>query len=230
MFIPAASEYHPLAEGLGNRVNAVPAVGLVCMTFGVYMIFGVLVGHALQYVRGIATRIAVNGGPLGASTAATLGIILALLTGARWAHLQNTDATAWNLASKHQLQALDRIRKLAPHPSHNELLLVFGGPAFTLSGVPVFAATWDLNGAVEIYYDDFTLTAFPIINGVGLRCMANGMASVGYGPSGIFPYGKTTLIDIEADRVSRPEDQSQCAAALPVFRPGPLTILAPPLI
>lgn len=231
MFIPAAPYYVPLAEGVGNRVNAVPAVGLICTTFGVYMIFGMLAGWALQAMRGIATGISVNIGAFGASTAVTLGIVLALLTGARWAHLQSVDATAWNLASKYQLQALDRIHKLAPHPIHNELLLVFGGPAFTLPGVPVFAATWDLNGAVEINYDDFTLTAVPIISGVGLSCMANGIASsVGPGPSGISPYGRTTLVDIETDRASRPESQSQCARVLPGLRPGPLTVLAPPLV
>ena len=230
MFIPAASYYVPFAAGVGNRVDAVPAIGLVFAAFGVYMVLGMLVGWTLHAIRAMVTRVPNNSGVLAANIAVTVGISLTLLTGVRWAHLQHEDAAAWNLASSYQLRALDRIRQLVPHPNRYESLLVFGGPAYTRPGVPVFAATWDLQGAVETYYNDFTLTAIPIISGVNLSCMTKGItSSLGTGPTGGFPYGQTTLVDIQSGRVMRPENHKQCAVALPMLQPGPLTLLAPPL-
>jgi hypothetical protein len=160
-----------------------------------------------------------------------LGITLALLTGVQWAHLLSADVSAWDLASRDQLRVLERVRALAPHLDRYDISLVFGGPAYTRPSVPVFAASWDLNGAVQLYYNDFTLATFPIISGNHLTCTVNGIvSSKEQGLPSMFPYHNVVLIDIATGDVNRPIGLHQCAKALPAFMPGPLTTLPAPAV
>jgi hypothetical protein len=225
MFIPSAVYYVPLQEGVGNRVNAVPALGIAAATYSVYMILGALVAYALKMTRPTIPR-AARFNILYPGVA--FALILAILTASRWAHLTRTDISAWDLASRYQLQMLDRIHILAPRPAHHDILLVFGSPAYTEPGVPVFAASWDLNGAIQRSYNDFTLAADPIIQGSSVTCTAVGIASsVGQGPSSTFPYGYVILLDPTTHSVSRPTRMRQCHKVLHHFTPGPLTLLSP---
>jgi hypothetical protein len=231
MFIPAAPYYVPLAEGVGNRVNGVPALGLVAATVGIYMIIGITVACALRAMRRLVPRRSGQMHHLRTHLAIMIGVLLALLTGVRWAQLVRRDVSAWDLASSYQLRALGRIHALVPHLGHHSVLLVFGGPAYTQPGVPVFAATWDLNGAIQVSYKDFTLSAIPVISGSSLTCTATGIVSnPAPGPSTVFPYNDAVLVEVASGAVSRPATPNQCRKALPAYTPGALTVLAPPTV
>jgi len=64
--------------------------------------------------------------------------------------------------------------------------------------VPVFSASWDLNGAVKYAYDRYDLRGLPVFVGLELRCererivpMLNGVQQLGF----ISEYRKTFFVD-----------------------------------
>jgi len=231
IFIPSAPYYEPLVEGVGNRINAVPALGLVSTAYALYMLVGTILALALdatmRRVRSSPTRVHTFNFRL----ASALALALAISTGIRWAHLTRVDISAWDLASRYQLQMLDSIHALAPRLSHHQVLLVFGGPAYTQPGVPVFAASWDLNGAVQLSYNDSTLVAYPVTEGGSIKCTASGFAlDLGQGSASWIIYGGVALLDVATHSASKPATASECSTVLPKFAPGPLTTLPPPSV
>jgi len=224
VYAPAVPYYSPLQLGIGNRVNAVPAVGLTIAAYGVYMILGTLASRGVA-AAGARGRIA------DPRLACAVALALALLTGIRFAHLVRVDARSYDLASRYQLQMLDALHASIPKPTPGETIFTFGAPAYTAPGVPVFAASWDLDGAVQVTYDDPTINAYPIIPGSAVACTATGIdASIVAGAPIVAPYGHFALFDLATGRLSRPVRAGQCTKALPAFAPGPLTVLPPPAV
>jgi hypothetical protein len=223
IYAPAVPYYSPLQLGIGNRVNALPAVGLVIAAYGVYMIVGTLASCGVAFASG-------RGRIVDARLASVVAVVLALLTGVRFAHLVRVDASSYDLASRYQLQMLDALHASLPQPAHDETIFTFGAPAYTAPGVPVFAASWDLDGAVQVTYDDPTINAYPIILGSTITCTARGIDTTVAGPGIVAPYGHVVLFDLATGDVSRPTRATQCAKALPAFVPGQLTVLPPPAV
>ncbi|HEV7938264.1 MAG TPA: hypothetical protein VGP18_09610 [Solirubrobacteraceae bacterium] len=224
IYAPAVSYYSPLQLGIGNRVNALPAVGLVIAAYGVYMVIGTLVSCGVAYVGG-SRRIADQ------RLTCAIAVALALLTGVRFAHLTRTDANSYDLASRYQLQMLDALSANLPKPASGETIFTFGAPAYTAPGVPVFAASWDLDGAVQVRYDDPTINAYPVIPGSTVTCTASGVTNVILaGPVITAPYGHVALFDLATGKLSQPTRPSQCIRALPAFTPGPTTVLPAPSV
>jgi hypothetical protein len=210
VFIPADPYYSPLTLGLGNRVNVVAAIGLVTAVYGVVMVAGTLVLAAVRQRRILATALAA---------------IAALALGVGFTRRDSTDVTAWNLAARDQAFILRTLRQRLPTPAAGSTILTFGFTAWTAPGVPVFAASWDLNGAAELLYRNSSLNAYPMLVGSVPVC---GPASVypvgsGYGPAFAKPYGEMYLVDIATGRVAAPRNRAQCAAEVPSFQPAPST-------
>jgi hypothetical protein len=224
IYAPAVPWYSPLQLGVGNRVNALPAVGLVIATYGVYMIIGTFASLAVIRAGG-------RGRVADPRLATVIAVILTALTGIHFAHLVRVDANSYDLASQYQLQTLDALHANLPAPNHDETIFTFGAPAYTAPGVPVFAATWDLDGAAQITYRDPTINAYPIIPGSTLACTAHGVdATIVAEPSIVAAYGHVALFDVATGKLSRPTQPKQCAKALPAFVPGPLTVLPAPAV
>jgi hypothetical protein len=210
VFIPADPYYSPLTLGLGNRVNVVAAIGLVTAVYAVVMVAGTLVFAAVRQRRMLATALAA---------------IAALALGVGFTRRDSTDVTAWNLAARDQAFILRTLRQRLPTPAAGSTILTFGFTAWTAPGVPVFAASWDLNGAAELLYRNSSLNAYPMLVGSLPVC---GPASVypagsGYGPAFAKPYGEMYLVDIATGRVAAPRNRAQCAAEVPSFQPAPST-------
>jgi hypothetical protein len=224
IYAPAVPYYSPLELGIGNRVNALPAIGLIAATYGIYIIFGTLATRPIGLLAGPKKLIDYR-------WATTVAVILACLTGLRFAHLTRTDADSYDLASHYQLQTLTALRARLPVLAHNETLFTFGAPAYTAPGVPVFSASWDLDGAIQLTYRDPTINAYPIIQGSTILCASRGIAAdIVSGPRIEAPYGHVVLYDEDGSRVSSPTTQSACRATIPLFAPGPLEILPPPAV
>jgi hypothetical protein len=82
----------------------------------------------------------------------------------------------------------------------------------------VFAAPWDLSGALKTALDDPTLRAYPLIPGSTLACAAKGVTArngndhfASSRQSG--SYGKTFVVDVDAASVVRVSDRAACEAA-----------------
>jgi hypothetical protein len=224
IYAPAVPYYSPLQLGIGNRVNALPAVGLVIAAYSVYMLIGTLASRGVAFAGQ-------TGGVANPRLACAVAVVLALLTGARFAHLTRVDASSYDLASRYQLQMLDGLQTHLPKPARGEAIFTFGAPAYTAPGVPVFAASWDLDGAAQITYDDPTVNAYPIIPGSTTTCTTDGLTSSLFaGPTVAAPYGHFALFDLATGILSRPARMSQCVKALPTFTPGPLTVLPAPAV
>ncbi len=224
IFAPAVPYYSPLTLGVGNRVNALPAVGLVIATYGIFMIFGTLASCGVAFAGG-------RGRIADPRLASVVAILLAVLTGIGFTHLVRIDASAYDLASRYQLKLLDALHTSLPRVHHHETIFTFGVPAYTAPGVPAFAASWDLDGAVQIAYHDPTVNAYPVIPGSTLACNAQGIdATLVGGILIVAPYGRVALYDDANGRASSPRTQTECRSVITHFTPGPLTVLSAPAV
>jgi hypothetical protein len=224
IFAPADPYYVPLQVGVGNRMNALPAVGLVIAAYGIFMICGTLASCVVAFAGG-------RGKIADPRLASVVAIVLTLLTGIRFAHLVRVDAGAYDLSSRYQTQLLDGLRAGVPRLDHHKTVFAFGGPAYTAPGVPVFAASWDLDGAAQIVYHDPTIDAYPVIPGSTLECAAQGVQATLVGGIRIFaPYRRVVLYDHPSVRTSSPRTQRNCRSVIALFTPGPLSILPAPVL
>jgi hypothetical protein len=207
VFVPADPYYSPSQLGLGNRVNIVAAIGLVTATYAAVMLAGTLIFAGLKRRR---------------SFAAALGAITALTLGVGYIHHVSADISAWNLASRDQQIVLSTLRQRLPHPAPGSTILTFGFPAWTAPGVPVFAASWDLNGAAKLLYGYSSLRAYPMLAGSSIACGSESVYPTGdgYGPRFGKRYGYVYLVDIASGHVAAPHNRAQCVTEAPSFQPG----------
>jgi hypothetical protein len=208
IFIPAHPYYTPSIFGVTNRVNGVAGFGLILVVYAAFGVIGSLIGELAG--RRSAVTLAV-----------TLGLGVSL--GAAYVHVLERHIGLWRDAYEMELAGLNGLREIFPRLPHGTTLFVSGYPANVTPGVPIFATTWDLRGAVQVTYADYTVRAYPVTEEVEFRCRARGMVpSGGEEVEPLAPYGTARLVDLETGRHLTPRDRSQCLAARPRFEPGPL--------
>jgi len=104
-------------------------------------------------------------------------------------------------------------------------IFIGGYPAYQTLGVPIFSSDWDVDGMVKTEYDDWTVAAYPILNGSKLVCTPEGMQLVGEGlkaaTSRLVPYGEARLLDLEDGRHVKPRTLRHCRAVVQPYGPGP---------
>jgi len=138
------------------------------------------------------------------------------------------DKVAWDLASRWQNRVLRVLREHVQRPPSRATVYTFGYPAYTAPGVPTFASSWDLNGAVKLLYHRLRISGYPAIAGVTMTCTANGMYPSGagytvrYGAS----YGLAYLVDVGTGRVAVPGTSAECRREVLTFAPGPYELFA----
>jgi hypothetical protein len=199
-FVPADPYYEPTQLGVGNRTNVVAAIGLVA---GAYA-SGVLLATILLYRSRARNELT-----------AVIALAVAVVLGAGYARRISTDDGAWNRATTHQVEVLDALKREIPRPARASTVFAYGYPIFTAPGVPVFAASWDLNGAIEILYHDGTLHGYPIAL-TSMVCAGHSMypGAVGYGSAYAAPYGRAYLLDVGGGRAYRPRNRVECDSAV----------------
>ena len=86
--------------------------------------------------------------------------------------------------------------------------------------VPVFASTWDFNGAVQLLYRDPTLFGYPVLPGFG--CASTGLSGLPNASSDV-PYHEIVFVDVGRHLIADVNNQATCAALLPALlaRPYP---------
>lgn len=201
VFAPADFYYSPGAVNFGNRVNGLGVGPLVVMAYGVAM---------------LAFTLALWRWPRWRRTTTALGPAFALALGVAYAG-ELRDHQRLYVQSHHlQEQALETISRMIVDPQPRTVVLVVGVPPLIAPDLPVFATTWDLQGAVREVYADPTLDAFNAFQ--GLDCAPEGLLAAG-GPQG--PYGSTVVLDVPGARMWRIDDRRKCRQVLAELYPPP---------
>lgn len=207
MFIPADPYYTPSIYGATNRVNALSGYGLVIFAYAL-VAFGIAAAASLwQPLRRWATPVTV---------------VLMLLLGAAWVHVLERHARSWEAAYQAERTALDRIERQYPTLPPGTTLFASGYPSWQALGVPIFAYSWDLNGAVQDEYESSEVSASPVLPNTTLQCRAGGIGLSGEGtPETFGAYGSVKLLDLSTGRHAAPRNRRQCEKLAPKFVSGP---------
>lgn len=208
MFIPADPYYTPSIFGMTNRVNGLAGVGLVIALYGALGVVGVLVGQ----LRPRASIVAV-----------AITLLLGGLIGISYIHVIRRHTQIWDTAYIAEKTGLQEIRKQFPQLPHSTTLFVSGYPAYQTLGVPIFSTTWDLDGMIKTQYEDWTLSAYPVLAETQIVCHPDGIRLEGLGSVGpLVPYGHAQFFDFATHRRAHPDSSEACRAVAASYAPGPL--------
>ena len=210
-FVPAASFYFPVAEGLSDRVNAGAAYGYAMVVGG--LAFGI----------GAVVACAANRPKWGVPIGALLGVVV--LAG----FIHGTRQTEHRYIEAGQIQdrVMSAIRSTVRDPPRGSLILAADYPVTTGPNIPSFALSNDLQGAVRLAYGRADLNAMPIRSGVPVTCGKDGV-HVGDPTLPDFAdfvtqgqYGRTILVNVRTGRRVTVRTRSQCETVRGEFPPGP---------
>jgi hypothetical protein len=207
MFIPADPYYTPSVFGATNRVNALSGYGLVILAYAVVAVGVATVASLWRPLRRWTTPVT---------------ILLMLLLGAAWVHVLERHARSWEAAYQAERVALDQIEKQYPSLPPGSTLFAANSPSWQALGVPIFAYSWDLNGAVQDEYESSEVSASPVLPNTALQCRAAGIGLSGEGaPETYGAYGSVKLLDLSSGFHAEPRNRRQCEQVAPKFVPGP---------
>lgn len=211
VYVPAPIHlYQPLGKGEENRVNVLASFGYA---MAVYALAMVIATTALGLLRR----------PLGWAPLLGMSLVVAVFVG--YVLRTRQDVAAWDRGGEIQRQEYRALRA-AGRPAAGTTVYAFGGVGATAPGVYAFRVTWDLDGAIEILWNDFTLHGYPIFAGTKMVCSATGVVPVGPsngdGIDQAAGYGHAVFYDLATGREQRIDDAAQCARAVAAFVPGPV--------
>lgn len=197
MFVPGADRYHPLGGGTANRVNVLAGLGFATVVVAALMALATLVAHRWSAGRGLAH-------------AAAAAIALAI--GAGYLLELDRHKHEWSRAAAMQEQVLAALRQHVPEPPHGATIYTVGHPAHAGTGVPVFAVSWDLDGAAKLALRDPSIAAYPLSARSPLACEEDRVRARGAlaGKSRPAPYGRTLVVDVRTGSVARPGSRAAC--------------------
>jgi hypothetical protein len=206
MIIPAALGYDPGSSGVGNRINAVAAIGLAV----VVVAFAGLLAVAIRSCWRRAPSLALL------TTLLAMPVALADLV-----RLQQ-DATDWNHAADVGRAFLVRLRELVPDPVPGSTLFTFGVSGYAAPSVPIFGGGGnnDLLGAVRVTYGTDAISGFPVLGGMQFSCGSGSMTLLDTRAPSTTPYGLALLVDMRgAGQVLVPRSESDCLRATTQLAP-----------
>jgi len=207
MFIPADSYYTPSVYGAANRVNAMAGFGIVIAIYAAMGASGAAIAVLVPGARRAVPAVALGG---------------ALVLGAAYIHVLERHSDIWDKAYVAQREGMRLIKQVLPSLPPNTTVIAAGYPANQTVGVPIFSATWDLNGMLKMSYRDGSLSAFPLMEGFELVCGSRGVGMRGSGETPpLAPYGRVRLLDLDTGSHSAPRDRKECQSVAGRYMPGP---------
>jgi hypothetical protein len=193
---------YPLDHGIDNRGNVLTAFAYTPLVYACVMLVVGLIRHPAANAIGVAC----------------IGLVLF-----GWVLRVRSDEGDWVRSARLQDATLAALKRELPTlPSRSSVVAVsFTGQ--TAPEVPVFEATWDLSGALQLTRRDETLQAFPVFDDDTLACGARKLIASGPGSFGRneIAYGRLFFVSPTGHR--RVTDRASCQSALSAFPLGPRT-------
>jgi hypothetical protein len=191
LFVPALPHYEPLAPGTTNRMNVFAAVGYSVLAYAL--------------ARLLATA-------LPARFRAPAAAALCVAIGAGYVVQVADDQRGWQRSADVQAEVLAAVRATVKDPPPETTVYTFGAPSFVAPGVPSFSLSFDLRAAVQLAYDDRSLSAYPVRGLDVIECRTEGLQPVGgtYGEPHSSPYGLAVFVDVPRRRAIRIDSRAQC--------------------
>jgi hypothetical protein len=214
LFVPADPYYNPAQPGVGNRVNAMAAIGVVIAIYGSAVLAATLLCRWL---------------PRGRLAAAGLTGILAASLVFGYAREVRDDQQAWARAATTADRVLTAVRTAIPDPPERSTIYTFGHPGSERPGVVIFSFSWDLAGGVRLTYDDPSLNAYPVLADTTIVCEKERL-----GPTAVTgenswtpdlhgaPYQTAYFVDVRSSTAQWVDSRRTCENARPRFQPGPI--------
>lgn len=222
IYVPGLDYYTPLGAGIGDRVNALAAVGW-CLAL-----------YALAATIATLATLALRRAPLYAGLA-TAGLVLALAVA--WLASIAEESRAYVDASREGGRVLGVLERAVPEPRRGTAIWAFGQPVEISPGVPVFANYWNMTGAVALLYHDHHVRGFVGLPGTRFECRRHGMVphqSPEYAPPpaaelGRFGsrYGRTWFVDTVSGQFAAMSSRRDCLAMRDAYRRSPQLPSAP---
>ena len=211
LFVPTSAYYHPGQPGIGNRVNAVAAIGVVLVVYAAAVLATTLLARLLPYRRNLAIA---------------MSSCLAAICAIGYADRTRMDQQSWARAARAADGVIAAVKEAVPNPVRGSTIYTFGHPGSERQGIPIFARA-DLVGAVRLAYDDQFLIGLPVLEGTAIDCHRTGLTPVGevWTKQHGARYGKAYFVDVPSSTGQRIDSRETCAAALSQFGPGPVVRL-----
>ena len=211
VYVPAPINlYQPLGKGEENRVNVMAALGYVTIVFALAMMLASGVVRTLRcppaWTRGV-------------------GLVIVATVCVGYVHRTRQDIASWGRAGSIQRQELRGLRAMG-RPPRGTTIYAFGGVGATAPGVFGFRVTWDLNGAVELLWNDPTLHTYPIFVGTEINCTATQVVPIGTsngdGVGQAADYGYVVFYDVRDHRQQLINSTASCVQAASTYVAGPV--------
>ena len=208
VYVPAIDYYVPTANGIANRMNVLPSIGFVLLTYAAIVVLVLLVARIV---------------PVVARYVVPLTVVVAAILGASYYTRLSDDQRLYQRAYAIGAETLAMMKRSMPPPPSGSTIYSFGQPIEVVPGVPVFGNTWDLTGAVQLLWDDHSLVGLPAFPGVTFACGRETMRPTlpRYGGTFESRYGRTVLFDAPSGRSELIANREQCQTLTTRFAPGP---------
>jgi hypothetical protein len=177
--------YDPRSGQNANRINIAAAIGTVALAYAVVMLAAYLVGRPRP--------------------ALALGLALAAIIGFQYGKTTVSDGQAWIGAFREQEKVLASISLHARYPPPDSTIFISGSP-LQYEGIDVFAAPFEIEGAIKVQLHDPTIRGVVLPSGGKVPCTKTGISE------GI-PYGSAYLLDVATGQIVRLTSPAICAQA-----------------
>jgi len=192
----------PLDSGVADRINMFAAFGFVVAA---YSTLGLVVLLLAPRAR--------------AGVAAIL-LAAAMVFGVTWIQRTRAEIRRYDDAPALQRDVLARLGSTLRGDERDATVVTFGYPAYAAPGVPIFAHSWDLTGALRLEWNDPAVEAFPVYRR-SVVCGPDAISSLQLNDAPPARYGDTVFVDLVERKAIRIRSRQECRLALRTFRPGP---------
>jgi hypothetical protein len=212
VYLPADPYYFPLQEGLAGRVNIGVAVPFALLLVALVVLAALVLFNWVADARRVAL-----------TAAAAYAVVLL----AAFGQDLRTDLHVWERSAKEQYSTLAAIEAAAPRPPRGAVIFNFGQAGVVTPGLPIFYATWELEGGLRATYDRSDLTGVPIVAGRGVYCRENEVVGSMVDTQEVLqraPYGKAVFVDVAGGRADVVRSREQCNRIAGSYVPGPFAL------
>ncbi|MGI8595554.1 MAG: hypothetical protein ACR2ML_14555 [Solirubrobacteraceae bacterium] len=196
IFVPGEGKYSPLADGLYNRGGLLAGPGVATAVVGIVIVVCEL-ALGCVWRRGVAL-----------ATTLLAGVLLAC-----WSVRVSDDAEQWDRAALRSREVLAVLDAKVPSLPAGATVYTDGHRRHQAPGIPVFASSFDLDGALTIRRGDASLSAYPIPG--ALRCGASSAAPATppYDRVERARYGRLFVVDVARRRAWPIASRADCQRA-----------------